>query len=128
MAARLGALVCCLIGLLQAQTLIRNVPPVYPELAKSMRIQGIVKLAVAIDDDGTVLAVKLISGHPLLVNAAMDAVRQWRYRPTGKRAVTQVTIPFTISRGDSSSPASIAKPQSRKENLRASSVSSVTPW
>lgn len=101
MAARLIAVLCFLVLTLPAQVaprLIRRVEPVYPPLAKTMRIQGTVCLAVVVDRDGTVAAIKLISGHPLLVKAAMDAVMQWGYR-TGARAVISVSLSFSLSNG-----------------------------
>lgn len=61
--------------------LIRQVRPQYPELARNALVQGIVVLHAVIGQDGTVRDLRLISGHPLLVAAAIDAVRQWRYRP-----------------------------------------------
>ena len=60
----------------QEQRLIYSVRPVYPKLAKLARIQGTVRLAAFIDEFGRVERLKLISGHPFLVKAAMDAVKQ----------------------------------------------------
>jgi protein TonB len=56
--------------------------PVYPPLARQARIQGKVQLHAIIDKDGRVSQLEVISGHPLLVKAALDAVQNWRYRPT----------------------------------------------
>jgi protein TonB len=61
--------------------LIREVRPQYPALARSARIQGSVVLRAIIGKDGAIQNLHLLSGHPLLTQAAMDAVRQWRYRP-----------------------------------------------
>lgn len=61
--------------------LIRQVRPQYPALARSARIQGTVILQAMIGKDGSIEKVRLLSGHPLLVQAAVEAVRQWRYRP-----------------------------------------------
>jgi protein TonB len=105
MPAKFAALFCFLALLLQGQVaprIYRRVEPVYPPLAKAMRIQGTVRLAAVIDEDGAVAALKLICGHPLLVNAAMDAVKHWRYRPAernGKpvRAVIPVAVRFDLS-------------------------------
>jgi len=67
----------------QAQpALIRQIPPVYPPLAKQARIQGTVVMNATIARDGTVQNLTMVSGHPLLAQAAMDAVRQWVYQPT----------------------------------------------
>jgi len=69
-------------GNVQAAKILNRVNPPYPPLAKQARIQGAVKLEGIIAKDGTIQQLKVISGHPLLVAAALDAVRQWRYRPT----------------------------------------------
>jgi TonB family protein len=66
----------------QQGNLIQQVPPVYPPLARQARIQGVVRFNVIIGKDGRVSQIVLISGHPLLVTAAQDAVKQWIYRPT----------------------------------------------
>jgi periplasmic protein TonB len=62
--------------------LINKVVPVYPALAKQARIQGEVRLGAIIGKDGTIQQLRVISGHPLLVPAALEAVKQWRYAPT----------------------------------------------
>lgn len=56
-----------------------KVAPVYPELAKKMSISGTVKVAVVVGSDGTVKSTKVLGGHPLLVDAAVDAVRKWKF-------------------------------------------------
>jgi protein TonB len=61
--------------------LIRQVSPVYPPLARQADIQGSVVLDADISKDGTIETLKAISGHPLLIPAAVDAVKQWRYKP-----------------------------------------------
>lgn len=61
--------------------LIRRVEPEYPALAREARIQGIVRLEILVGTDGAVRSVRVISGHPLLVDAATSAVNQWRYKP-----------------------------------------------
>jgi protein TonB len=69
-------------GAVQAAQIVKRVIPVYPALAKQARIQGAVKLIGVIATDGTVQQLRVLSGHPLLVQSALDAVRQWVYRPT----------------------------------------------
>jgi protein TonB len=69
-------------GNVQTSKLIRKLDPVYPELAKRARVSGIVLLQVTVSETGQVQAVKLIRGHPLLNQSAIDAVRQWQYSPT----------------------------------------------
>ncbi len=61
--------------------LVSSVQPVYPPLARQTRIQGVVKLHAIVATDGSVKQLEVISGHPLLLQAALDAVRQWKYEP-----------------------------------------------
>jgi len=61
---------------------VRNVFPVYPEIARAARVQGDVVLDCTISNEGRVIDVKVLSGHALLQAAAVDAVHQWLYRPT----------------------------------------------
>ena len=56
-----------------------KVAPVYPDLAKKMSISGTVKVAVVVGSNGTVKSTKVLGGHPLLVDAAVDAVRKWKF-------------------------------------------------
>ena len=79
--------------------LVHRVDPVYPERARRLGLEGSVRLRVAIARDGAIEDVKALSGHPLLAEAAADAVRQWRYRPTvlnGKQVpvLTVITVTF----------------------------------
>jgi protein TonB len=69
-------------GSVQAARIINRVQPVYPPLARQTRINGTVRLHAIISKDGTIQQLEVISGHPLLQQAALDAVRQWRYQPT----------------------------------------------
>jgi len=66
----------------QESKLLFKVSPVYPELAVRARVSGTVVLAAIIDEEGNVQNLKVLSGHPLLTGAAVEAVRQWKYRPT----------------------------------------------
>jgi protein TonB len=84
-----------------AGLLIREVQPVYPPLARDAHIQGRVILSAIIGKDGTIQNLHLVSGHPLLVPAAISAVRQWRYRPyllNGEpvEVETEITVNFTL--------------------------------
>jgi TonB family protein len=56
-----------------------KVEAVYPELAKRMNITGVVKILITVSPNGSVKDAKLVGGHPLLANAALDAVKKWRY-------------------------------------------------
>ncbi len=69
-------------GAVQAAKLVNRVQPMYPPLARQTRISGTVKLHAIIGKSGAVEQLQVVSGHPLLVQAALDAVRQWRYQPT----------------------------------------------
>jgi protein TonB len=81
--------------------LIRKVTPVYPQTATITRTQGTVLLHAIIGRDGTIQQLQAISGHPLLIKAAMDAVIQWRYKPyklNGEpvEVDTQITVNFKL--------------------------------
>jgi protein TonB len=69
-------------GDVQAAKLIRKIVPVYPRTAIIARISGTVRLQGIIGKDGSIQQLQVLSGPPLLINAALDAVRQWRYQPT----------------------------------------------
>jgi protein TonB len=84
--------------------LIHDVPPLYPPEAGRERIGGTVVLMAVIGKDGSVLDVQVESGLPLLAQAAMEAVKQWRYKPylsNGEPVEidSRITINFTISKG-----------------------------
>ncbi len=86
----------------QAAKLIKKPSPVYPPIAKSARIQGTVVLQAYIGKDGTIQNLKMVSSaSPLLVQSAMDAVKQWVYQPTllnGEPVdvITEITVNFTL--------------------------------
>ena len=87
--------------MVQQANLITKVDPIYPPLAMQARISGEVRFTVIIGKDGNLLNIQLVSGHPLLVAAAQDAVKQYVYRPTllnGKpvEVVTQVDVNFVL--------------------------------
>jgi protein TonB len=69
-------------GNVEQARLVHEVLPAYPSMAKDSRVQGTVRLDALIAPDGTVEHLTATSGHPLLVPAAINAVRQWIYRPT----------------------------------------------
>jgi protein TonB len=82
--------------------LIRRVQPVYPPIARTARIQGPVILVAIISKAGTIENLRALSGHPMLVPAAVDAVSQWRYRPyilnnEPIEVETQITVNFLLS-------------------------------
>src|ERR1700690_2801687 len=69
-------------GAVQAGKILRQVTPLYPAIAKQARISGQVRLEAIIAKNGRIENLQVTSGHPLLVQAALEAVRQWVYRPT----------------------------------------------
>jgi protein TonB len=89
-------------GQVEAAKLIFRPTPEYPPLAKMARIQGTVRLEAIISRDGTIQDLKVVSGHPLLVKSALEAVQRWRYQPTllnGEpvEVVTEVDVTFTLA-------------------------------
>jgi periplasmic protein TonB len=83
---------------------IRDVRPNYPPLARQARIQGVVILQAQISKDGSIENLQLISGHPMLAPAAIEAVKQWKYKPyllNGEpvEVETQVQVNFTLAGG-----------------------------
>src|SRR5215471_4980269 len=84
--------------------LIKKVQPPYPPLARQARIQGQVVLQAEISKDGSIQNLRLISGHPMLAPSAIEAVKQWKYKPyylNGEpvEVETQITVIFSLSGG-----------------------------
>ena len=71
-----------------------QVTPIYPELARRMNVHGKVRLEVTVAADGTVKNVHAVGGHPLLVGASQDAVRNWKFEPAPKETIQIVEINF----------------------------------
>jgi protein TonB len=69
-------------GRVRAPRQIRRVDPMYPPLARQTHTQGTVVIEAILDESGNVVEMKVVSGHGLLIQAALDAVRQWKYEPT----------------------------------------------
>lgn len=89
-------------GDVQAARILRRVIPVYPPLARQMRVSGTVRLVGVIAADGTIQQLQVIEGHPLLVKAAVDAVKQWIYRPTmlngdPVEVIAPIDVNFTLA-------------------------------
>lgn len=89
-------------GRVQAAKLIKQVIPAYPVLAKTARVSGTVRLQGIIGRDGTIQNLQLISGPPLLVQAALEAVRQWVYKPTllngeAVEVIAPIDVVFTLN-------------------------------
>lgn len=89
-------------GDVQEAKLVKKVIPVYPALARQVRVSGTVELIGVIAKDGTIQQLQVVSGHPLLVKAALDAVRQWVYRPTllngqAVEVIAPISVHFSLS-------------------------------
>jgi protein TonB len=89
-------------GRVQNAMLSHRVDPVYPQIAKSARISGTVELSAIIGEDGRIQELKVVSGHPLLRQAALDAVKQWVYKPTmlneqPVKVSTTIDVIFSLS-------------------------------
>jgi protein TonB len=89
-------------GRVKEPKLLRRVEPAYPPLAMQTRVQGTVIVDAVIDEHGDVTEVKVVSGPPLLIQAALDAVRRWKYEPTylNEQPVPvqlNVTVAFRLS-------------------------------
>ncbi len=85
-----------------AEVLVRPVEPVYPMLAEQSNVQGSVVLLARVDKDGSVESVQVVSGPEILANAAVEAVKQWRFKPRpdvgqGMSSESRITVNFNIS-------------------------------
>ena len=74
---------------------------VYPQLARQARVSGVVMIAALISREGNIASLQVKSGHPLLVPAAVEAVKQWRYQPTllngdPVEVATEISVHFTL--------------------------------
>jgi protein TonB len=83
--------------------LVRKVIPVYPPIARTARISGVVRLIGTIGKDGSIQNLEIVSGHPMLARAALEAVRQWVYKPTllngiPVEVVSPIEVNFTLGR------------------------------
>jgi protein TonB len=90
-------------GDVQMAKLVRKVIPEYPPIARAARISGIVHLVGTIGKDGTIRDLQLISGHPMLARAALEAVEQWIYKPTllngnPVEVIAPIEVSFTLGR------------------------------
>jgi protein TonB len=79
-------------GNVREPRVVRVVPPVFPKLALQARVTGTVVLEAIVNEKGLVEQIKVVSGHPLLVEAAIDAVKQWEYEPTQLDGVPTAVI------------------------------------
>ena len=90
------------IGTIEPALLTRRVAPIYPALPKQIRREGRVELHAIISTDGSIQSLEVISGDPLFYQSALQAVREWRYRPTilNGQAVevdTHITVIYSLN-------------------------------
>ena len=78
----------------EARKLVRKVDPVYPPMAKKINLAGTVKVFAIVATDGTVKAVEPVGGSPVLVQAAQDAIRQWKFVPAAAESKELVELHF----------------------------------
>jgi TonB family protein len=71
-----------------------KVPAIYPELARKLNIVGTVKVEIVVAPNGIVKDAKVVGGHPVLANAALEAVRKWRFEPTAMESSGVVDFKF----------------------------------
>jgi TonB family protein len=98
-----------------SKSLISKVNPVYPPLARQARIQGTVVMKVAIGTSGDIQHIQLVSGHPMLAPAAIEAVKQWKYQPfviDGEPANVTTTVQVNFTLAESMPPGGVPAPDS----------------
>jgi TonB family protein len=82
----------------QSEEIIRRakskVQPSYPDLARKMRIAGTVKIEVVVSPNGSVKGARIVGGHPVLANAALDAAKKWRFEPASVESSGVIDFKF----------------------------------
>jgi TonB family protein len=78
----------------ETRKVISNPAPMYPEMAKKLRLTGVVKLQVVISPDGKITSTKVIGGHPVLVNSVEETLKNWKYAPASTETTTQLEFNF----------------------------------
>jgi len=73
---------------------ITRIAPAYPELAKRMHLQGVVKVEAIVRPNGTVKSTRVLGGNPVLVNSAMDAINKWKFEPASSETIELVQLTF----------------------------------
>jgi TonB family protein len=76
------------------RTVVHQVPPKYPEVARRMQMSGLVKLRASVAPNGTVKSIEALGGSPLLIQAAEDAVRKWKYAPSPQETRELIELRF----------------------------------
>jgi TonB family protein len=78
----------------ESRKVLSNPAPVYPEIAKKLLLTGVVKVQIVIAPDGKIKSTKVVGGHPLLVKAVEDALKDWKYAPASSETTTQLEFNF----------------------------------
>jgi TonB family protein len=78
----------------EGRKILTQAAPIYPELAKRFGLSGTVKVQVVIAEDGQIKQTKVLGGHPLLVDATLDALKKWKYAPSNGE--TNATLEFNF--------------------------------
>jgi TonB family protein len=78
----------------EGRKLITQELPAYPDLARRIRLSGVVKVEVVIGADGLIKETKVIGGHPLFIDSTMDALKRWRYTPAKSETTTTLEFNF----------------------------------
>jgi len=78
----------------EGRKLISGPTPLYPEIAKSLGLKGVVKVQVVIAPDGTVRETKVIGGHPMLVESVKETLKRWKYAPSSSETTTILEFAF----------------------------------
>jgi TonB family protein len=78
----------------ESRKAIANPTPPYPEIARRMHLAGVVKVQVVIGTDGRIKEVKVIGGHPLLVNAVEETLKNWKYAPASSETTAALEFNF----------------------------------
>jgi TonB family protein len=73
---------------------IQKPAPVYPSLAKQLNLTGVVRIRALITPDGQVKQAEVVGGHPVLADAALDAVKKWKYEPTKTETMIELEFRF----------------------------------
>ena len=87
----------CLVAHAEPRHVEKRVPPVYPELARRMHVAGVVRIAATVSADGTVTEVKVQSGNQMLVSAAEEAVRKWKFEQGDATSSEVVDVNFVAA-------------------------------
>lgn len=78
----------------EARKALSNPVPRYPDLARNLRLSGVVKVQIVIAPDGKITSTKVLGGHPLFVSSVEDTLKSWKYAPAGVETTAELTFNF----------------------------------